>query len=208
MTTACEAEFPGRGGEVVALWRSRQFEYARLRTVSNRPADFTRVTEDSLSFAAKALRLDLSADKRQRLAKAHFALKAWPEVASSLAKLKEPGFRLALLSKFTSDMLSGCVEAAGLGGLFGSLLSTGCGLKTYKPDPRAYQLRLEALDLSREGVLFAPFAGWDAAGGKAFGYRTFWVNRLDLPPEELDIRPDGVGGDRNDRDLLELSLVG
>ena len=197
VAASCEAEFPGRGGELVALWRSRQFEYTWLRTVSNRYADFAQVTEDSLSFAAKALRLELSAEKRERLVKAHFALKAWPDVAPALAKLKERGFRLALLSNFTADMLTGCTAVAGLDGLFERVLSTDA-VKTYKPDPRAYQLGLEALNLSRERILFAPFAGWDAAGGKSFGYRTFWINRLGLPPEELDVRPDGVGGDLND----------
>src|ERR1700749_3500032 len=76
VTAACEAEFPGKGGELVALWRNRQFEYAWLRIVSNRYADFARVTEDSLSFAAKALHLELSAEKRERLIMAHSALKA------------------------------------------------------------------------------------------------------------------------------------
>lgn len=197
VTASCEAEFPGKGGELVALWRSRQFEYAWLRIVSNRYADFARVTEDSLSFAAKALRLELSAEKRERLVKAHFALKAWPEVAPALAKLKEQGFRLALLSNFTADMLSGCVHAAALDGVFEHLLSTDAA-RTYKPDPRAYQIGLGAFGLPVDKILFVPFAGWDAAGGKSFGYRTFWVNRLGLPPEELDAPPDGVGRDLND----------
>ena len=192
----CDAEFPGKGGELVALWRSRQFEYTWLRTVSNRYADFAQVT-DSLSFAAKALRLELSAEKRERLLKAHFALKAWPEVAPALAKLKERGFRLALLSNFTSAMLNGCVQAASLDGLFERLLSTDA-VKTYKPDPRAYQIGLDSLGLPQEKILFVAFAGWDAAGGKSFGYPTFWVNRLSLPPEELDAPPDGVGRDLND----------
>jgi 2-haloacid dehalogenase len=36
-------------------------------------------------------------------------------------------------------------------------------------------------------------AGWDAAGSKAFGYPTFWVNRPGLPPEELGVAPDLEG---------------
>ena len=31
--------------------------------------------------------------------------------------------------------------------------------------------------------------GWDAAGAKWFGYTTFWVNRLNLPVEELGLPP-------------------
>jgi hypothetical protein len=40
----------------------------------------------------------------------------------------------------------------------------------------------------------APFAGWDVAGAKQFGYPTFWVNRLQSPAEELGVQPaDGMG---------------
>ena len=39
------------------------------------------------------------------------------------------------------------------------------------------------------------FAGRDVAGARWFGYPTFWVNRLDLPVEELAVAPDGAGRD-------------
>ena len=75
----CEALFPGRGGELVQAWRTRQFEYAWLRTVSNRYADFERVTDNSLTFAAEALKLEMTAEKREQLLRAHFELQAWPD---------------------------------------------------------------------------------------------------------------------------------
>src|SRR5260370_42229496 len=56
----------------------------------------------------------------------------------------------------------------------------------------------EALGLHREEILFVAHAGRDTAGAKAFGYPTFWVNRTDLPPEELGASPDGVGRDLSD----------
>jgi len=31
-----------------------------------------------------------------------------------------------------------------------------------------------------------------------FGYTTFWVNRLNLPVEELDVVPDGMGATLTD----------
>jgi 2-haloacid dehalogenase len=30
---------------------------------------------------------------------------------------------------------------------------------------------------------------------RAFGYRTFWVNRANQPVEELGVRPDAIGTD-------------
>jgi FMN phosphatase YigB (HAD superfamily) len=61
-------------------------------------------------------------------------------------------------------------------------------VRAYKPDPRAYQIAIEAFGLARADIVFAAFGGWDAAGAKSFGYRTFWCNRLKLPTEQLDVR--------------------
>jgi 2-haloacid dehalogenase len=190
----CEALFPGRGGELVALWRTRQFEYAWLRTVSNRYADFERVTADALAYAADALKLHVTAGEREQLLRAHFELRAWPDALPALTRLRETGLRLAFLSNFTPDMLDGCIEFAGIAGLFDRVLSTDAA-RTYKPNPRAYELGTAALGLPREQILFVAFAGWDAAGAKTFGYPTFWVNRLGLPPEHLGVQPDGTGAD-------------
>jgi len=52
---------------------------------------------------------------------------------------------------------------------------------------------LDAFGLRREEVVFAASASWDAAGAKAFGYASFWVNREKLPVESLGFEPDGMG---------------
>ena len=75
---------------------------------------------------------------------------------------------------------------------------------TYKPDPRAYALGMEHLNLKKEEIVFAAFGGWDAYGAKSFGYTTCWVNRFHLPPEELGIPPDRTSSDLSG--LLELVL--
>jgi 2-haloacid dehalogenase len=193
----CEALFPGRGAELVNLWRLRQFEYTWLRTVANDYADFARVTDDALTFAAATLKLEMTAEKRARLGRAHFELKTWPDAIPALTKLRDSGVRLAFLSNFTPAMLHGCIGFAGLDGVFDQVLSTDTA-RTYKPDGRAYQLGVEALKLPREQILFVAFAGWDAAGARSFGYPTFWVNRLGLPPEALGVLPDATGTDLTD----------
>jgi 2-haloacid dehalogenase len=190
----CEALFPGRGGELVQMWRTRQFEYTWLRTAAGRYADFERITEESLAFAADALNLDLTAEKRDRLLQNHFELKTWPDVIPVLTSLRDAGLPLALLSNFTPGMLNSCIKSAGLDGMFSEILSTGSA-QTYKPDPRAYALGEATLKLPRHRILFVAFAGWDAAGAKLFGYPTFWVNRLGLPSERFGPVPDATSTD-------------
>ena len=57
-----EEMFPGKGAELSNAWRTRQFEYTWLRTLSGHYADFWHGHEEALVFAAKALQIDLSAD--------------------------------------------------------------------------------------------------------------------------------------------------
>jgi 2-haloacid dehalogenase len=186
-----EELFPGRGSELSNAWRTRQFEYTWLRSLSRRYEDFWTVTEDSLIFAARTLKLELTPDRRARLMQAHLQLKTWPDVAPSLKSLGDAGIRLAFLSNFTPRMLDANIQNAGLSGMFEHVLSTD-SVKTYKPDPRAYQMGIDAFRLRREEILFVAFAGWDAAGAKWFGYPTLWANRLNAPAEELDAVPDAV----------------
>ena len=187
-----EQTFPGRGAELMAAWRTTQFQYAWLRVVARSYADFWRCTEDALRHAASALRLDLTAARRERLMQAHLALRPWPEVPAALRTLRAARVRLGILSNFTSPMLAASIKSSGLHGVFERVLSTD-QLSTYKPDPRAYELGVHEFGLSRERIGFAAFAGWDAAGAKLYGYPTLWVNRLGAPADELGApAPDAI----------------
>lgn len=197
VASRAEGLFPGRGSALVEEWRLRQFEYAWLRLLSRRYADFWQVTRDALVFAARKLKLELDEDRRTALMNAFLELAPWPDVAPALDALARSGLRLAFLSNFTERMLEVNLERAGLRTRFGHVLSTDRA-HTYKPDPRAYALGTEALRLRREEILFVAHAGWDAAGAKAFGFPTFWVNRAELPAEELGAPPDAVGRDLSD----------
>lgn len=199
-----EEFFPGHGTELSNQWRIRQFDYAWWRALSGHYADFWQVTQDSLVYAAHLLKLELSLEKRNQLMEAYLNLKPWPDVLPALKLLRNAGIRLAILSNFTPGMLASGIKNSGLQDTFEAVLSTD-QVKTFKPDPRAYQMGVDSLKLKREEIAFAAFAGWDAAGAKWFGYPTFWVNRLTLPVEELQVVPDAVGNNLYDLAKFVLS---
>lgn len=197
VAAAAEVAAPGRGAELVSTWRTRQFEYQWLRALSNDYADFWQTTKDSLEFALRARRLDLDAAVRERLLNTFTQITVWPDVADAVQRLRETGLRVAIVSNMTQRLLDDGLQRAGLSKAFDHVLSTDA-IRSYKPHPGAYQLSVDALGLHRQEILFAPFAGWDAAGAKAFGHPTFWVNRFSAPSEELGTPPDGVGRDMAD----------
>jgi 2-haloacid dehalogenase len=192
VATRAEEAFPGHGARLIDAWRTKQFEYTWLRTLSRRYADFWQVTEEALVFAANSIKLDLTAAKRAQLMQTFLELKTWPDAAPALRELKTKGIRMAFLANFTTTMLDASIRNAGLDGVLEPHLSTD-RVGAYKPDPRAYQMALGAFGMAREEIIFAASAGWDAAGAKMFGYPTFWINRANLPAEELGVTADGTG---------------
>lgn len=194
VVSRADALFPGHGAALNDEWRLRQFEYAWLRLLSGRYADFWQVTQDALVFAARKLKLELDSEKRDALMNAFLELAPWPDVVPALDSLARSELRLSFLSNFTLRMLEANLERSGLRARFDRVLSTDQA-RTYKPDPKAYELGTQAFGLQRDEILFVAHAGWDAAGAKSFGYPTFWVNRPGLPPEELGAAPDASGSD-------------
>jgi 2-haloacid dehalogenase len=189
ITALSESLFPGRGQDLIAAWKTRQFEYTWLRTLMGRYVDFWRVTEEALAFASAQIRLDMTQAQRARLMDEYVNLKAWPDVPPTLTALRQGGVRLAFLNNFSKAMLDANVRSAGLQGLFEDHLTTDL-VRAYKPDPRAYRMGVDHFKLPPGQIAFAAFGGWDAAGAKTFGYWTYWCNRLGGPEEVLGASPD------------------
>jgi len=189
-----EKAFPGKGAEISNVWRSRQFEYTWLRSLSGSYKDFWKVTEDALLFATRSLNLELTTSVREEVMSAYLRLKPWADVQAGLDHLKSAGVKLAFLSNFTQPMLEANIKNSGLDGMFDQLLSTD-RVRAFKPSPQAYKMALESFHVRKDEVMFVAYAGWDAAGAKAFGFPTYWANRSHAPLEELGFAPDQTSPD-------------
>jgi 2-haloacid dehalogenase len=160
-----EQIFTGRGAELCALWRTRQFEYTWLRTLGRQYADFLQVTQEALAYSCKSMKLELTNADRDRLMESYLELKAWPDALAALKRMKTSGLRMAFLSNFTAAMLDRAVKNSGLEGIFDDHLSTD-RVMAFKPDTQAYSMAISAFGLKKKEIAFAAFAGWDAAGGE------------------------------------------
>jgi 2-haloacid dehalogenase len=186
-----ESVFPGKGAELMSVWRARQFEYSWLRTLTNSYVNFFEVTRDALAFACASIHVVLTTDGRDRLMQAFLQLQPWPDVGSALQQLQTAGIRMAFLTNFTAGMLEANIKAAGIGKYFEARLSTD-QVAAFKPDPRSYQMAVEHFRFPRSAIAFAAFGGWDAAGASRFGFPVYWSNRLSQPHEELGASVDRV----------------
>ncbi|WP_428264767.1 haloacid dehalogenase type II [Haliangium sp.] len=182
---ALDAAFPGHGAQLAAEFRTRLFGYGWLRALGGRYRDFWRLSEDALGAAAEALGLALTDATRAALLEQWAALPPWPDAAAGVRELQRAGYPLAVLSNWSPRMLETALARSGLDDAVRPL-STDL-VQSYKPDPAAYAIALDAFGLDRARVGFVAFAGWDAAGGSWFGFPTVWMNRMGAPAEPLDM---------------------
>jgi 2-haloacid dehalogenase len=187
VTATAESLWPGKGAALSQLWRTKQLEYTWLRSLMGRYEDFGHVTESALRYACAALKLPLDDAQRAQLLESYLRLATFPEVAEALGRLA--GIRLAILSNGSPAMLEPVVSNAGLRGLIADVLSVDA-VKVFKPDPRVYRLAVDRLGVPAQAIGFVSSNCWDAIGAKAFGFRTFWVNRLGAPVDAMGVAPD------------------
>jgi 2-haloacid dehalogenase len=191
IAASCEALWPGAGQRLSSLWRTKQLEYTWQLSLMRHYRDFGSVTEDALRYACAALGLSLGEQALDRLRKAYLVLSPFPEVGEVLAALQKEKLRLAILSNGSPAMLLPLVKNAGMRDAFRAVISVDA-VRIYKPAPAVYRLAVQKLGAPKSAIGFVSSNGWDACGAKAFGFRTFWVNRGGAPLDALGPVPDQV----------------
>ena len=200
-----EKLFPGEGAQLATIWRDKQIEYTRVRTLSDKYANFWQVTVDALTYSCEFLNLDLTEASRDRLMRQYAELSAFPENVEQLMRLREAGITLSVLSNGTPWMLEQAMEASGLAEYFEHILSVE-SVKRFKTAPEAYQMGPDALGSKATNILFVSSNCWDICGATWFGYRTIWLNRYGLPLDRLGVKPHRIGSSLQDVADFALEL--
>jgi 2-haloacid dehalogenase len=201
-----EQLFPGRGQALGVMWRDKQIEYTNLVSTGNHGAHyqpFWDVTRAALRYACKRLVLDLRSAHEEQLMNQYRCLTAFPENREVLQALKSRGIVTGILSNGDPAMLAVAVKSAGLDDVLDHVISTD-SIRKYKTHPDAYALGPQATGVPVQQTAFVSCNSWDALAATWYGYQTLWVNRYQLPFEELGTQPVYTGASL--RDVLALPL--
>lgn len=163
------------------LWRQKQLEYSWVYSLRSEYLSFRKLTELALDFALAYHKIS-DTDLRNDVLRSYEDLAAFPEVAAELTQLKSKGHRLAVLSNGDPDMLQIGLSSAGILSSLDAVLSV-AAIKVFKPDRRVYQMGLDWAQCPLDQIAFVSSNAWDAGGAAAFGFRTFWINRMRQPDE-------------------------
>ncbi len=179
-----EELFPGHGAKLAHLWRDKQIDYTRIRTLSNHYLPFTQVTEDALCWAGDALKLPMDKAAVGLLMHEYTQLAPFADVKPALDRLRAADVTLGVLSNGDPGLLEDALHGAQIGEYFDLVLSADA-VHAYKTAAAVYELGPRNLNHPASEILFVSSNGWDAVGAHWYGYETFWVNRGGAPAERL-----------------------
>jgi 2-haloacid dehalogenase len=190
-----------RAGEVAALWRQKQVEYAFRRAAMRAFVPFEVCAAQAFDFVARKLGLAVSAAARERVLEAHRRPPAYADAGPGLARLRSHGHRCVAFSNGSPEALRETLGAAGLASSLDDVVSV-AEVRALKPDPVVYRHLVERLDEDAHGVWLVSANGWDVLGAKSAGLRGAWIDRSGR--EVFD--PWEIGPDLVARDVEDVAL--
>jgi 2-haloacid dehalogenase len=157
---------------------------------------------EALDDVLAELRLDLPPTQRDELTLAWHRLDPWPDTVPGLARLK----RRYVVAPCSNGHIAQSVALARHAGLPWDAILGAEIARAYKPDPRVYQVSVEALGLAPAEAMMVAAHNGDLEAAAACGLRTAFVAR---PREHgrgqrSDLRA-GPGVDVEAADLLALA---
>lgn len=177
----------GQGARLLDIWRNKQLEYTWLRGLMGDYVSFDQVTEEALTYALREIKVE-EPKVYDILMPVYRQPEAFSDVLPGLKALNQTGYKVAILSNGTKAMLEAGVTKTGISQLVSAVLSVE-EVRTFKPNPKVYQMSADFFGLDKSAFLFFSSNRWDIAGAANFGFSTAWVNRNGLVPEVLGPRP-------------------
>jgi 2-haloacid dehalogenase len=120
------------------------------------------------------------------------SMPAYPDVPEALARLREGGFQLAVLTQSSAEAAEAVLAESGLRSHFELVLSAPAS-GAFKPEDLAYRYALDQAGATE--AWFVAGHWWDIAGAAFAGLRTAWISRTDLAYPIAMPAPDISGPD-------------
>ncbi|MES2315859.1 MAG: haloacid dehalogenase type II [Pseudomonadota bacterium] len=185
---ACEDAFPTNGATLARRWRQKQLEYTWLRSLMGRYVDFEKLTAQALQYTCAEFGLDLDPATMRRLCDAWLHLPPFLDMPASIRRLRDAGLPLAVLSNGSHHTLGEVIGNSGMKWGFDHLISVE-DVHVFKPHPQVYRLAEQRMITTRENLLFVSGNAWDASAARLFGFEVCWINRQQLPFDQLGATP-------------------
>jgi 2-haloacid dehalogenase len=170
-------------------WFSLLIHYSMVVTLTDSYVDFSHLGRAVFSMLAESKRLRISDEDRARVFQAILSLPAHPEVPAALARLREAGFRMVVLTNSPHSSVDVQIRHAAIDRYFDEVISVDT-LRRFKPDLEVYRYAARHLAVDPSRVMLVAAHAWDVYGAMRAGCRAAFVARNGKPLFPLGIQPE------------------
>ena len=151
---------------------------------------FAEVTAKALQLALREFSLEAAADDAELLTSSIGKMPPFPEVVATLRRLKDAGFRLAIISNTDDAIIAGNV--AQLGGAIDRVI-TAEQAQAYKPSRRIFEHAWQTLGVTRDALVhICASPHLDLTAARDLDFRAVWVDRGTGRRPPADYQPDAI----------------
>jgi len=197
-----DKEWPGEPHRFVTWWRRTHFENSMIDALCDRGhTPYRQIGHRAVSHVMDRSGIDYSQDEVRWLVSQIEQLKPFPDVIEALKRLRDGGFKLAILSNGDRDMLEAAKPHIGFP--FDHVISVQ-EAGYFKPHWKTYASAEQITGEDRSSCLFVANHAFDCIGAKSYGMRTAFIDRRKRPFGETPNQPDLIVTDFKE---LAASLV-
>jgi len=183
----------GEAHRFVTWWRRTHFENSMIDALCDRGhTPYREIGHRAVSYVMDRCGIAYTQDEVRWMVSQIESLKPFPDVLEALERLREGGFKLAILSNGDRDMLEAAMPHVGFA--FDQVISVQ-EAGAFKPDWRTYAAAEEILtgaypQVERVSIMHVANHAFDCVGAKAYGFRAAFIDRRKRPFGGSPHQPD------------------
>jgi len=180
-------------------WFTQTLQLAMAAMLTNAYENFGVQADTGLEMTARRYKVSMLGEEKNLILNTLRKLRAYPEVAQSLQRLRDAGLRLAVLTNSTAQVTEAQLAFAGLSDHFEQIISAD-EIQCFKPAPEVYHLAAGKLGVEPGQLRLVTAHDWDVTGALRAGCTAAFVAR---PGQVLN--PFGPQPDVRGVDLAEVA---
>jgi len=178
-------------------WFTQTLQLAMAAVLTNSYEDFGVQEDTGLEMTARRYKVSMLGEEKNLILGTLRKLRPFPEVAKSLQRLRDAGFKLATLTNSAAKAAEAQLTFAGLRDHFDEVISAD-EIQCFKPAPEVYQLASKRLSVEPGQVRLVTGHDWDVTGALRAGCAAAFVARPGQVMNPFGPQPDVRGLDLNE----------
>ena len=176
------------------VWFMQTLQNALTSTIVGTYEPFDRIARAALEMTARKRGVRLDDERINRIMRAFAAMPAHGDAVPALSRLRESGYRLAVLAQSPEALLEEQLRHAKLRDFFDEVLSVE-SVRRFKPAREAYDFARERLDCGEDAPWLVAAHEWDVLGALSAGWNAAFVARHGTALNPLEREPTLVAPD-------------